>query len=95
MKAASAASLTGMTGSRTLAKIGCARVGRWAFTRSMSNLHTVRITTRARRRVSTGLPGFMSCASSSMIDLVASNPFGDSVRRYLPAASTKLSAMKV
>ena len=64
--------------------------------RSQSVRLTVRMTTRDRRRVSTGPPGTMAAARASMIALLDSRSvefFG--VSRYFPAARTQLSEIKV
>src|SRR5436190_14773906 len=90
--AASAASLTGMTTSRTLAKMGGASKGRWGLVRSGWRRLTVRMTTKAIRRVSTGPPGCIAGAKASNIGLFVSKlRLKLSDRRYLPAASTLLS----
>ena len=56
----------------------------------------VRMTTRERRRASTGLPGAMAAARASMTGLLElrSGVFCG-VSRYFPAARTQLSEMKV
>ncbi len=57
---------------------------------------TVRMTTRERRRVSTGFPGAMTAASASMTALADSRSEDFvGVSRYFPAARTQLSEMKV
>lgn len=54
------------------------------------------MTTSARRRVSTGLPGAMSPAKVSKNGLISSkSALRVSVSRYLPAAKTQLSVMNV
>ena len=94
--AASAASLTGMTGLRTLAKMAGVRVGSLVAVREGDMRLTVRITTRARRFVSMGLSGVRTVARLS-ITLFRDSGFGEffSTSRYFPAASTQLSDMKV
>lgn len=92
--AASADSLTGMTGSLTLAKIGGAKMGTCGRTRSMSARLTVRITTSARRRESVALPGSIMLANVLMMFLLSSKPLGGEESRSLPAARMNLSAIK-
>lgn len=94
-KAASAANLTGMTGSRTLAKIGGARVERLELMKSVSERLTVRMTTRANRLVSTEPPGAIAVARASMIGLDPELEVFLGMSRYFPAAKTQLSDMKV
>lgn len=95
-KAASAVSFTGITGSRTLANIDGASRGIWGLTTSLCIRLTVRITTSAKRRASTGWPGCMIFASASKIDLLLSKPrLPCWVRRYLPAARMLLSDIEV
>ena len=54
------------------------------------------MTTRERRRVSAGVPGAMDAARLSMMDFDESCSMDFlGVRRYLPAARTQLSEMKV
>lgn len=54
---------------------------------------SVRTRTSANRRESIGAPGGMMEASAPKIALVLSKDLGVSLRRYLPVARMKLSAM--
>ena len=94
-KAASEASLTGMTGSRTPAKIGGVRSGRWDLVILGCSRLMVLTTTRARRLVSIGLPGWITEASASNIDLMCSGSSAPlPLRIYFPEARTQLSEKK-
>ena len=95
-KAASAANLTGMTGSRTLAKIGGARSRRCGPVMPLRFRLTVRITTRAKRRESTGIPDCIAAARLSRTDLLASRlELISSASKYFPAAKMEFSSMNV
>lgn len=84
--------MTGITGSRTDAKIGGVRRARCGLTRSFEAREVVRRTTRARRRASIGWPGFMTGAKASkMILQLSKDLLLLDVRRYFPAAKMAFS----
>lgn len=60
---------------------------------SMFAREMVRTTTKASRRESTDPPGGIRLAKASNNVFVDSKDFGLSLRRYLPVARIKLSAM--